>query len=150
MVWNHRPTVEEIVWDFYAILHQKRGDSFLTWVRGKVSKVTPTIISNITGASCVRDLVYPWPIDHLPTRADMVECFIEGRLHQMETEGEGNFQLSDLNNDIQCIYHILTSQVHLVLSRTMITIKEAYCLYTLLIETLINFGSLVTTTMVFV
>jgi hypothetical protein len=65
----------------------------------------------------------------------------------METEGEGSFQLSDLSNDVWCIYHILTSRVHLMLSHTIITIKQARCLYALLTETPINFGSLVTAAM---
>jgi hypothetical protein len=91
------------------------------------------------------NLVYLWPIDHLPTRAEMVECFAKGCPYQMETEGKGNFQLSNLSNDVRCLYHILTSWVHPMLSHTMITI-ERY-LYTLLTETLIDFGSLVTTTM---
>ena len=65
----------------------------------------------------------------------------------MEIEGEDNFQLSDLSNDVQCIYHILTSRVHPMLSHTIITIKRARFLYAFLTETLIDFGSLVTTAM---
>ena len=91
MVEDHRGVVEEVVREFYANLHQRRGDSFLTWVRGKVIEVTPTLIGCITGAPCVRDLVYPWPRDCLPSRAILVECFAEGCPHQMETEGEGSF-----------------------------------------------------------
>jgi hypothetical protein len=76
-----------------------------------------------------------------------VECFAEGHPHQMETNGEGSFQLSDLSNDVRCIYHILTSRVHPVLSYTMITIERARCLYALLTEASIDFSSLVTATM---
>ena len=68
----------------------------------------------------------------------------------METEGKGSFQLSDLNNDVRCIYHILTSRVHLVLRHTMITIERAHYLYALLIEAFIDFGALVTTIMMLV
>jgi hypothetical protein len=47
-------------------------------------------------------------------------------------EALGSFQLSDLSDDVQCIYHILTSRVHPVLSHTMITIERApYLLCTL-------------------
>jgi hypothetical protein len=59
MVEDHCPAVEEIVREFYANLHQRHGDSFLTWVREKVIEVTPTLISHIMGAPHVRDPVYP-------------------------------------------------------------------------------------------
>ena len=59
MVKDHRPPVEEIVRKFYANLHQRHGDSFLTWVRGKVIKVIPTLISRIMGVPRVCDPVYP-------------------------------------------------------------------------------------------
>jgi hypothetical protein len=36
MVKDHRPAVEEIVREFYANLHQRCDDSFLTWVKGKI------------------------------------------------------------------------------------------------------------------
>jgi hypothetical protein len=81
MVEDHRPAVEVKVWEFYANLHQRRGDSFRTWLRGRAIEVTPTLISEITGAPRVRDLVYTYPIDHLPARADLVACFVEGRPH---------------------------------------------------------------------
>jgi hypothetical protein len=35
MVEDHRPTVETIVWEIYTNLHQRRGDSFHTWLRGQ-------------------------------------------------------------------------------------------------------------------
>jgi hypothetical protein len=84
MAEDHRPAVEAIVWEFYANLHQRHGDSFRTWLKGRAIEVAPTLISEITGALCVRDPVYPYPIDHLPARADLVACFAEGRPHQME------------------------------------------------------------------
>jgi hypothetical protein len=65
----------------------------------------------------------------------------------MELDRKGSFQMSDFNNDVQCIYHILASQVLLVISHTMITIERARCLYALLTEVPINYGSLVTSTM---
>jgi hypothetical protein len=65
----------------------------------------------------------------------------------MEIEGEGSFQLSDFSNDVRCIYHILTSRVHPMLSHTMITIERACYLYALLTEASIDFGSIVTATM---
>lgn len=55
--------------------------------------------------------------------------------------------MQDLSNDIQCIYRILISCVLLVLSLTMITIERARCLYALLVETSIDYGSLVTSMM---
>jgi hypothetical protein len=48
MVEDHRPVVEAIVWEFYANLHQRRGDSFRTWRRGRAIEVTPTLIIEIT------------------------------------------------------------------------------------------------------
>ena len=147
MVGDHCPTVEKIVQEFYTNLHQRCGDSFLTYVKGKVIEVTPTLISNITGVPCIRNPIYPWPVDQLPFCADIVECFTKRHPHQMETKGEGNFQLSDLSNDVQCIYNILTSWVHPVLSHTMITIERARCLYALLTEACIDFSFLVTAMM---
>jgi hypothetical protein len=97
--------------------------------------VTPTLTSNITGAPLVRYSVYLWLADHLPTCAKIVECFTEGHPHQMETEGEGSFQLSDLSNDVWCIYHILSSRVHSLLNHTMINMEKARCLYALLTKT---------------
>jgi hypothetical protein len=73
MVRDHHPTVKEIVREFYANLHQRHSDSFRVWIRGKGIEVTPTLISNIIGAPSVRDLVYPWPVDHLPICAKMVK-----------------------------------------------------------------------------
>jgi hypothetical protein len=35
-------------------------------------EMTPTLISEITGAPSVRDLAYPYPVDHLPASADLV------------------------------------------------------------------------------
>jgi hypothetical protein len=48
MVEDHRPVMEKIVWEFYANLYQRRGNSFQTWVRGKEIVVTPTLINTIT------------------------------------------------------------------------------------------------------
>jgi hypothetical protein len=93
MVKDHRPTVEAIVWEFYANLHQRRDDSFCTWLRGTTIEVTHTLISTIIGVPCVRDLTYQYPVDHLPARADLVACFAEGRPYQMELDGEGSFQM---------------------------------------------------------
>jgi hypothetical protein len=73
--------------------------------------------------------------------------FCEGRPHQMELEGEGSFQMSDFSNDVRCIYHILASRVLPVISHMMITIEKARCLYALLTETPIDYGSVVTSTM---
>jgi hypothetical protein len=109
--------------------------------------VTPTLISEITEAPYVRDPIYPYPIDHLPTRADLVAYFAEGRPYQMEIEGEGSFQMSDYSNNVCCIYHILASRVLPVISHTMITIERAHCLYAMLTEAPIDYGSMVTTTM---
>jgi hypothetical protein len=91
MVEDHCPTIAELVREFYANIHHRVGYSFLTWVRGIEIHVTPNLISAITKAPQVRNSDYPWPVDHLLTRAEMVACFIEGCPHQMETEGEGSF-----------------------------------------------------------
>jgi hypothetical protein len=58
--------------------------------------------------------------------------------------------MSDFSNDVRCIYHILASRVLPVISHTMITIEKARCLYAMLIETPIDYGSVVTSTMMFV
>jgi hypothetical protein len=65
----------------------------------------------------------------------------------MEIEGEGSFQMSDFSNNVRCIYHILASRVLPVISHTMITIERAHCLYAMLTEAPIDYGSVVTTTM---
>jgi hypothetical protein len=78
MVEDHCPAVEAIVWKFYTNLHQRRGDSFRTWLRGRVIEVTPILINEITGAPRVCDPIYPYSVDHLPARADLVACFVEG------------------------------------------------------------------------
>jgi hypothetical protein len=144
---DHRPTLEAIVWEFYVNLHQRCGDSFRTWLKGTTIEVTPTLIIAITKASRVCDPTYPYLVDHLPALSDLVMCFFEGRTHQMELDGEGSFQMSDFSNDVRCIYHILASRVLTVISHTLITIERAHCLYALLIEASINYGSLVTSTM---
>jgi hypothetical protein len=112
--------------------------------------VTPTLINEITGVPRLRDPAYPYPVDHLPTRADLVACFTEGHPHQMELEGEGSFQMSNFSNDVRCIYHILASRVLPVISHTMITIERARCLYAMLTETPIDYDSMVTSTMMFI
>jgi hypothetical protein len=91
MVEDHHPAIAELVREFYANIHRRVGDSFLTWVRGTKIHVTLDLISAITGVPQVCNPEYPWPVDHLPTRVEMVACFVEGCLHQMETEGESNF-----------------------------------------------------------
>jgi hypothetical protein len=40
MVENHRLAVEVIVWEFYTNLHQRHGDSFRTWLKGRAIEVT--------------------------------------------------------------------------------------------------------------
>jgi hypothetical protein len=91
MAEDHHPTVETIVWEFYANLHQRRGDSFRTWLRETAIEVTPMLINEINRVPHVRDSAYPYPIDHLPARVDLVTCFAEGNPYQMELEGEGSF-----------------------------------------------------------
>jgi hypothetical protein len=109
--------------------------------------VTPDLVSAIIRAPRVRIPEYPWQVDHLPTRAEMVACFVEGRPHRMETEGEGSFQVHDFSNEVRCIYQVVMSHVLLVLSLTMITMDRAQCLYALLTETSIDYGSVVTVAM---
>jgi hypothetical protein len=150
MVEDHYPTMEAIVWEFYANLHQRRNDSFRAWLRGIAIEVTPILINAITGAPRVRDPTYPYPVDHLLVCADLVACFVEGRSHQMELDKEGSFQMKDFSNNVMCIYHILVSQVLSVMSHVMITIERAHYLYTLLTETPINYSSIVTSTMILV
>jgi hypothetical protein len=55
MVEDHYPTEEEIVWEFYANLHHRHGNSLHTWLRGTAIEVTPTLISTIIGVPLVRD-----------------------------------------------------------------------------------------------
>jgi hypothetical protein len=109
--------------------------------------VTPDLISTITGAPWVCNLDYPWPVDHLLTRAEMVVCFVEGRPHQMDTEGEGSFQIHDFNNEVRCIFCMVMSRVLLILRLTMITMDRARCLYALLTEASIHYGSVITVEM---
>jgi hypothetical protein len=80
MVEDHRPAIVELVWEFFAKLHRRAGDSFLIWVKGTEIHVTPNLISAITRAPEVSDPKYPWPVDHFPTCAKMVACFAEGCL----------------------------------------------------------------------
>jgi hypothetical protein len=150
MVEDHRPAIAELVRKFYANLHRRAGDSFSTWVRGMEIHVTPNLVSAITGAPRVRAPEYPWPVDHLPTQAQMVACFTEGCPHRMETEGEGSFQVHDFSNEVKCIYRVVMSHVLPVLSLTMITMDRARCLYALLTETSINYGYVVTVMMILV
>jgi hypothetical protein len=65
----------------------------------------------------------------------------------MELDEESSFQMGDFSNEVQCTYHIVASQILLVISHTIITIERARCLYALLTEAPINFGSLITSTM---
>jgi hypothetical protein len=109
--------------------------------------VTPTLISVITRAPCVRDPAYPYPIDHLPTCADLVACFAEVHPLQVELKGEGSFQMSDFSNNVRCIYHILACRVLPIISHMMITIERVRCLYALLIKAPIDYGFMVTFTM---
>jgi hypothetical protein len=81
MVEDHRPAVEALVWEFYVNLHQRHSDSFRTWLKGKAIEVTSTLISEITRAPRVSDPIYPYPVDHLLVRADLVACFAKGHPH---------------------------------------------------------------------
>ena len=51
--------------------------------------MTFSLINMIAKVPCVRDPTYPYPVDHLPTRAKMVACFAEGRPHQKELDRKG-------------------------------------------------------------
>jgi hypothetical protein len=55
--------------------------------------------------------------------------------------------MSDFSNDVRCIYHILASRVLPVINHMMITIERARCLYALLNKTPIDYGLVVTSTM---
>jgi hypothetical protein len=68
----------------------------------------------------------------------------------MELEGEGSFQMRDFSNDICCIYLILASWVLSIINHTMITIERAHYLYALLTKDPIDYGSVLTSTMMFV
>jgi hypothetical protein len=105
-----------------------------------VIELTPTFISAINRAPCVRDPTYLYSVDHLPTRAVLVACFAEGHPH-LELDREGSFQMINFNNNVKCIYHILASWVFPVISHTMITIEMARYLYALLTEAPIDYGS---------
>jgi hypothetical protein len=146
MVEDHRSAIVELVREFYANLHRRVGDSFLTWVRGTEIHVASDLISTITRVPRVHNPEYPWPVDNLPTHAEMVACFTEGP-HQMEVEGECSFQVHDFSNEVRCIYQVVMSHVLLVLSLTMITMDRARCLYALLTKTSIDYGSVVTVAM---
>jgi hypothetical protein len=91
MVVDHHPSVKEIVCEFYAKLHKRRNNSFSTWVREKAIHVTLALISNITRAPQVHNPGYLWPINGIPTCAEMVEFFTDGQPHQKETERECSF-----------------------------------------------------------
>jgi hypothetical protein len=125
MVEDHRPTIVELVWEFYANIHRRVSDSFLTWVSGMEIHVTPNLISAITGAPWVCNPEYPWPVDHLPTRVEMVACFAEGRPHQMEIEGKSSIQIHDFSNEVLCVYRVVMSRVLPLLSLTLITMDRA-------------------------
>jgi hypothetical protein len=71
MVEDHRPAIVELVREFYTNIHRRVVDSFLTWVRGMEIRVTPDLISAITGAPQVHNLEYPWPVDHWCTKFDI-------------------------------------------------------------------------------
>jgi hypothetical protein len=136
-----------LICTLYANIHRRVGNSFLTWVRGTEIHVTPDLISAIARVPWVRNLEYPWSVDHLPTRAEMVACFAKGRPHQMETESKGSFLIHDFSKEVKCIYRVVMSRVLLVLSLTMITMDKARCLYALLTKTSIDYGSVVTVAM---
>jgi hypothetical protein len=125
MVEDHRPTIKELVREFYTNIHRRVGDSFLTWIRGTEIHVTLDLISSIIEAPWVCNLEYPWLVDHLPIRVEMVSCFAEGCPNQMETEGEGSFQIHDFSNEVRCVYRVVMSCVLPVLSLTLITMDRA-------------------------
>jgi hypothetical protein len=86
MVEDHHLVVEAIVWEFYVNLHQRCSDSFWTWLTGTTIEVTPTLINAIAKAPRVHDSIYPYLVNHLLACADLVECFAEGRPHQMKLD----------------------------------------------------------------
>jgi hypothetical protein len=65
----------------------------------------------------------------------------------MDMEGEEAFQVSTLKDYDWYIYYVMISQVFLVVSFTFITIERACCLYALLTEILVDFGSFIIVTM---
>ena len=87
--------------------------------------MTPNLISAIIRAPLRRNPEYPSPVDHLSTRVEMVVCFAKARPHQMETEGEGSFQIHDFSNEVRCVYRVVMSCVLPVLSLMLITMDRA-------------------------
>jgi hypothetical protein len=53
MVEDHHPAIAELVREFYANIHRRVGDSFLTWVRGMKIHMTSSLISHYWSATGV-------------------------------------------------------------------------------------------------
>jgi hypothetical protein len=58
-----------------------------------------------------------------------------------------SFQIHDFSNEVRCIYHVVMSRVLQILSLTLITMDRARCLYALLTEAAIDYGSIIMVTM---
>lgn len=66
MMEDRLPGAIQIVREFYANLHDRRRDSFKTWLRGKPITMTPTLIHQITRTPLVGDPDYPWLLSNTP------------------------------------------------------------------------------------
>jgi hypothetical protein len=58
-----------------------------------------------------------------------------------------SFQIHDFSNEVRCVYHVVMSRVLQILSLMLITMDRARCLYALLTEAAIDYGSIIMVTM---
>lgn len=89
----------ELVREFFANLGEHGEGYFETWSRGRAIRVDIDLISTITHTPRVLESVYPWPLNDMPPRSSLVECFADRKPHNMNVEGVGGFKLNDLPVD---------------------------------------------------
>lgn len=125
-----------LVREFYANMHDFSDGAFKSRLRGKTFTVSPDLIRELIGTPLVNKSPYPCSADRLPTRSDLIRCFVDGKPTTMNEVGVG-FGLVDLPVDYRLIYRIVAKSLHLIDS----TDPMGYFLYTLLEQNPIDFSS---------
>jgi hypothetical protein len=104
-------------------------------LRGRVFRVTPALIRDLTQTLEVLDSQYPWTTKETPSHSQIIEC-----LETRQFEAYTLYLIGTLLTDIRLIYRVVAASLHLISSINPIALERVYFLYTSLQHIPINFA----------
>lgn len=91
MVAKSTPTIVQLVSKFYANIYEYGEGHFMIALRGHTIRVDSNLISTFSHTLRVPNSKHLMPRDNIPSRSLLVECFTEGRTHDMAIKGTLRF-----------------------------------------------------------